>query len=159
MNYWFSNTLLSRLDNKETGIILVVMQRVHQDDLSGYLLRDSEGWLHFNLPAIAEMPQSIDLGDGRKMRIVITTEVTGEAKGKGPGAWMTPPDGKSLRTFATPHNLRIEGGDFKVFTSPEGAHVGPHVFHMGALGGEVKEQVVGVTSKENLARLVERHAT
>ena len=25
-------------------------------------------------------------------------------------------------------------------------------------GGEVKEQVVGVTSKENLARLVERHA-
>ena len=26
-------------------------------------------------------------------------------------------------------------------------------------GGEVKEQVVGVTSKENLARLVERHVT
>lgn len=26
-------------------------------------------------------------------------------------------------------------------------------------GGEVKEQVVGVTSKENLARLVERHMT
>jgi thioredoxin 1 len=26
-------------------------------------------------------------------------------------------------------------------------------------GGEVKEQVVGVTSKENLARLVERHLT
>jgi thioredoxin 1 len=26
-------------------------------------------------------------------------------------------------------------------------------------GGEVKEQVVGVTSKENLARLVERHIT
>jgi thioredoxin 1 len=26
-------------------------------------------------------------------------------------------------------------------------------------GGEVKEQIVGVTSKENLARLVERHAT
>ena len=65
VNHWFSNTLLSRLDNKETGIILVVMQRVHQDDLSGYLLRNSEGWVHFNLPAIAEMPQSIDLGDGR----------------------------------------------------------------------------------------------
>jgi thioredoxin 1 len=26
-------------------------------------------------------------------------------------------------------------------------------------GGEVKEQVVGVTSRENLARLVERHVT
>ena len=73
------------------------------------------------------------------MRIVITTEVTGEGKGKGPGMWMTSPDGKSLRAFAHPH--KIEGGDFKVFTSPEGAHVGPHGFRMGALGGEVKEQM------------------
>ena len=59
VNQWYSNTLLSRLDNKETGIILVVMQRVHQDDLSGYLLRDSEdGYDHLELPAIAEIPQA-----------------------------------------------------------------------------------------------------
>ena len=45
VNQWYSNTLLSRLDNKETGIILVVMQRVHQDDLSGYLLRNFRGRL------------------------------------------------------------------------------------------------------------------
>ena len=56
VNQWYINTLLSRLDNKETGIILVVMQRVHQDDLSGYLLRDSEDvYEHLELPAIAEI--------------------------------------------------------------------------------------------------------
>jgi hypothetical protein len=90
--------------------------------------------------------KEIDLGDGRKMRIVITTEVTG--KGKGPGTWMTSPDGKSLRSFAMPH--KIEGGDYKVFTSPEGALVGPHGFHMGALGGQVKEQIGEV--KEQMER-------
>ena len=68
VNQWFSNTLLSRLDHKETGIILVVMQRLHMDDLSGYLLRNSDGWTHLNLPAIAEMPQDIELGAGRMHR-------------------------------------------------------------------------------------------
>jgi hypothetical protein len=66
VNQWYSNTLLSRLDNKETGIIIVVMQRVHQDDLSGYLLRDSENvYEHLELPAIAEIPKRIPLGRGR----------------------------------------------------------------------------------------------
>ena len=66
VNQWYINTLLSRLDNKETGIILVVMQRVHQDDLSGYLLRDSEDvYEHLELPAIAEIPKRIPLGRGR----------------------------------------------------------------------------------------------
>ena len=38
LNQWVSNTLMSRLDNKQTGIIIVVMQRVHLNDLSGYLM-------------------------------------------------------------------------------------------------------------------------
>ncbi len=37
-NLWFTNTLLSRLDDKRTGAIIVVMQRVHMDDLTGFLL-------------------------------------------------------------------------------------------------------------------------
>jgi hypothetical protein len=66
VNQWYINTLLSRLDNKETGIILVVMQRVHQDDLPGYLLRDSEDcYEHLELAAIAEVPQCVPLGRGR----------------------------------------------------------------------------------------------
>ena len=50
---WYSNTLLSRLDHKTEGSIIVVMQRLHPDDLVGHLLEQG-GWKHLNLPAIAE---------------------------------------------------------------------------------------------------------
>jgi predicted phage terminase large subunit-like protein len=62
LNQWVSNTLMSRLDSKETGIIIVVMQRVHLNDLSGYLT-ESEGWTVLSLPAIAEQDETIAIGD------------------------------------------------------------------------------------------------
>jgi hypothetical protein len=37
-NQWLTNTLLSRLDDKRTGAIVIVMQRVHMDDMTGFLL-------------------------------------------------------------------------------------------------------------------------
>ena len=43
LNQWVSNTLMSRLDSKETGIIIVVQQRVHLNDLSGYLRKPGAG--------------------------------------------------------------------------------------------------------------------
>src|SRR5262249_35213295 len=43
-NAWFNNTLLSRLDDKRKGAIVVVMQRVHMDDLTGFLLENSDEW-------------------------------------------------------------------------------------------------------------------
>jgi predicted phage terminase large subunit-like protein len=49
---WFTNTLLSRLNQKETGAIVLIMQRVHEDDLAGYLL-GSGNWKVVSLPAIA----------------------------------------------------------------------------------------------------------
>jgi predicted phage terminase large subunit-like protein len=64
LNQWFSNTLMSRLDNKQTGAIIVVMQRVHMDDLSGFLSSSSDGWEVLSLPAIAEVEESIPVGNG-----------------------------------------------------------------------------------------------
>ena len=61
---WFSNTLRSRLDNKATGTIIVVMQRVHQHDLTGYLTEVSNDWTVLSLPAIAEAEEEIVIGDG-----------------------------------------------------------------------------------------------
>ena len=40
---WYRSTLLSRPDDKQVARILLVMQRVHQDDLAGYL--EEHGWL------------------------------------------------------------------------------------------------------------------
>jgi hypothetical protein len=40
---WYANTLLTRLDNKARDSIVVVMQRLHLDDLVGYLLDQGAG--------------------------------------------------------------------------------------------------------------------
>lgn len=58
------NTLMSRLNDKKKGCIIVVMQRLHMDDLTGYLLEQG-GWTVLNLPAVAEEYQEIPLGGGR----------------------------------------------------------------------------------------------
>jgi predicted phage terminase large subunit-like protein len=49
---WFQGTAVSRLDEPQKGMIIVVMQRLHIDDLSGVLIE--QGWPHKVLPAIAE---------------------------------------------------------------------------------------------------------
>src|SRR3984893_8429416 len=64
-NQWFTNTLLSRLDDKRTGAIVVVMQRVHIDDLTGFLLGQSDEWDVLSLPAIAESDEAIPLSNDR----------------------------------------------------------------------------------------------
>ena len=61
LEQWYVNTLLSRLDDKNNGAIILIMQRLHVDDFANYLLEQG-GWTHLNLPAIAEAAQSIAMG-------------------------------------------------------------------------------------------------
>jgi predicted phage terminase large subunit-like protein len=61
---WYENTLLSRLDDKVHGAIVLVMQRLHLDDLAGHLL-EKGGFDHLCLAAIAEQPDTIPLGHSR----------------------------------------------------------------------------------------------
>jgi hypothetical protein len=56
---------MSRLNNRETGAIVVVMQRVHLNDLTGYLLETSGDWEHLSLSAIAEEESVIPISDFR----------------------------------------------------------------------------------------------
>ena len=60
---WFGQVLLSRLDDKQKGAIVLVAQRLHQDDLAGHLLEGS-GFHHLDLPAIAETDEKIAIGPG-----------------------------------------------------------------------------------------------
>jgi hypothetical protein len=63
---YYRETLTSRLDSKLHGVIILVMQRLHADDLAGYLLRERPGkWVHLNLPAIAPEDRTIELGGDR----------------------------------------------------------------------------------------------
>lgn len=54
INDWFDGTALSRLDNKQEGAIVIIMQRLHLDDLVGHVLAKGGDWQVLNLPAIAE---------------------------------------------------------------------------------------------------------
>ncbi|MBR0938866.1 phage terminase large subunit [Bradyrhizobium jicamae] len=66
VNSVFFNTIESRLDDKRTGAIIVVMQRLHDDDLVGRLIREQgKEWTVLSLPAIAEQEERIQIGDDR----------------------------------------------------------------------------------------------
>ena len=58
---WYRSTLVTRLNNPREGAIVLVMQRLHVDDLAGVLLA-GDGWEHLNLPAIAEVDERIQIG-------------------------------------------------------------------------------------------------
>lgn len=56
---WFSTTMESRKNSNETPII-VIMQRLHEEDLSGWLLNGGNGekWDHLCIPAVTDSDES-----------------------------------------------------------------------------------------------------
>ncbi|MDH7597536.1 MAG: phage terminase large subunit [Methanothrix sp.] len=68
VNEWFFNTFLSRLDDKSRGSIVLIQQRLHQNDLTGFLtgiesadlvgsVIRKNGWTLLRLPVIAEIDE------------------------------------------------------------------------------------------------------
>lgn len=53
VNEWYDNTLYSRLNEKDRDCIILIMQRLHEDDLVGHVL-GQEHWEVVSFPAIAE---------------------------------------------------------------------------------------------------------
>lgn len=49
---WFDNALSTRLNNPRTGAMILVMQRLHEEDLTGHILSSDAGsdWVHLMLP-------------------------------------------------------------------------------------------------------------
>ena len=62
---WFGANFPMRLDDKKTGAIVIVTQRLHIDYLVGMVLRSSEPWTVLRLPAIAEREEEIQIGDNK----------------------------------------------------------------------------------------------
>jgi predicted phage terminase large subunit-like protein len=58
---WFDQTFYSRLNDKKKGVIILVMQRLHEKDLAGHVLESGE-YEHLKIPAIAERKTIIDFG-------------------------------------------------------------------------------------------------
>ena len=64
VNDWYKSTVISRPDNKRTGAIINVMQRLHQYDLAGVQIETGD-WEHLCLPAIATEDAIIPIGNGK----------------------------------------------------------------------------------------------
>lgn len=58
---WFQNTLESRKNSPSRTPIILIMQRLHEEDLAGWLLAGGNGeqWEHLNLPAINEAGEAL----------------------------------------------------------------------------------------------------
>lgn len=52
-NEWFSQSAVTRLNDKRRGKIVLIQQRLHEEDMTGYVLAQG-GWTHVSLPAIAQ---------------------------------------------------------------------------------------------------------
>jgi predicted phage terminase large subunit-like protein len=65
---WFDQTFSTRLNDKRKGRIVIVMQRLHVDDLSGHLLEKGE-WEHLCLPALCEQPQQFSFASANVQRM------------------------------------------------------------------------------------------
>lgn len=65
---WWDNVMSTRLNNPKTGAKIIIMQRGHEGDLAGHVLRKGN-WEHLNLPAEYELSTrktSLGWSDPRK---------------------------------------------------------------------------------------------
>lgn len=58
---WYRYTLLSRFNDPQNGVLILVMQRLHEEDLAG---AEAQGWPKLNLPAIATEVERIAIAPG-----------------------------------------------------------------------------------------------
>ncbi|MGI3186787.1 phage terminase large subunit [Nioella aestuarii] len=62
VHQWFTDTVMTRLDNPKSGAVIVVAQRLHHDDLPGRLIATG-GWEVLELPAIAPCDCDVPMTD------------------------------------------------------------------------------------------------
>lgn len=112
---WFKQSLMTRFDKPAEARIVVLMQRLHQDDLIGRL-KAEEGWTVLELPGVARVTQSLDLGFGK------TTALK-------PGQILFPErfDQKTLDQLR--HDLGDAGYAAQILQRPTPA--GGHLFNLG----------------------------
>lgn len=48
---WWDYAMSTRLNDPKTGAYVVIMQRLHEEDLTGHILAENKNWAHLCLPA------------------------------------------------------------------------------------------------------------
>lgn len=60
---WYDSTLSTRLNDPATGVIILIMHRLHVDDLTAHVL-EKGAWTTLSLPVIAQADMVIPVGPG-----------------------------------------------------------------------------------------------
>jgi predicted phage terminase large subunit-like protein len=84
LRFW-DESMPSRLNDQQHGVFIVIMQRVHERDLSGHILSTEMDWTHLCLPAVYEPkhPYPIRTSVIRKS----TGKVWGDPRQEGEALW------------------------------------------------------------------------
>jgi predicted phage terminase large subunit-like protein len=68
VNLRFDTTFRSRINDPATGVKIIIMQRLHELDLTGHVLaRESSRWKHVSLPAIAPKDENWEFPRSKKI--------------------------------------------------------------------------------------------
>ena len=78
LNEWYGSTLYSRLNDKANGKIILVMQRLHQDDLTGRLLELGEQFNIIKLSIIATEDENWMVKNRISGKVRVITRAKGE---------------------------------------------------------------------------------
>lgn len=80
VNLRFDSTFRSRINDPQTGVKIIVMQRLHELDLTGHIMARERGWKLISLPAIAEKPTRVDYPISKNFRDVKASELLWEKR-------------------------------------------------------------------------------
>jgi predicted phage terminase large subunit-like protein len=72
---WWTETMPSRLNNRRTGAMIVVMQRVHEGDLAGHILAADMGYVHFCVPMAYVPCKHVNAWVNGKVETIIGDEI------------------------------------------------------------------------------------
>lgn len=78
VNEGYGNTLYSRLDDKQEGRIIVVMQRSHENDFTGYLLETDSSFKQIKMPIVAEEDENWSIVDRYSNKEIVFHRKVGE---------------------------------------------------------------------------------
>jgi predicted phage terminase large subunit-like protein len=78
-NQWYGHTLYSRLNDKNRGKIIVIMQRIHDDDFTGYLLSSDPTFRQVKIQAIAGKDEEWRIEDRLRNKERVIRRKLGEA--------------------------------------------------------------------------------
>ncbi len=57
---WFRESMSNRLNDMETGAIIIIMQRLHEDDVSGVVLEKGMAYVHLMVPMVYDYERQTD---------------------------------------------------------------------------------------------------